>query len=147
MPYQPKILVADDERSIRLMLETGLTLNGFRVTGVRTGHEALQAASTGQYDAVLSDIYMPNGGGLDLVDALRATDPKIPIVLMTAKASVQAAVEAVDRGATDFIGKPFDIAAVVSLLRRYLEARREAETPQTSTDPECDFLPFRSGRP
>jgi DNA-binding NtrC family response regulator len=139
MPYQPKILVADDERSIRLMLETGLTLNGFRVTGVRTGHEALEAASTKQFDAVLSDIFMPDGGGLDLVDSLRAADPQIPIVLMTAKASVQVAVEAVDRGATDFIGKPFEIAAVVSLLGRHLEARHEAAAYQDSADPEGDF--------
>src|SRR5262252_9046067 len=126
-PLQPNILVADDERSIRLMLETGLTLNGFRVTAVRTGREALEAASAGEYDAVLSDIYMPDGGGLELVDAVRAANAKIPIVLMTAQGSLQVAVEAVARGATDFIGKPFDIAAVVALLKRYMEARREAD--------------------
>ena len=123
---QPNILVADDERSIRLMLETGLTLNGFRVTAVRTGREALEAAATGQYDAVLSDIYMPDGGGLELVDSLRASDPNLPIVLMTAQGSLEVAVEAVARGASDFIGKPFEISAVVELLRRILEARREA---------------------
>ena len=123
---QPNILVADDERSIRLMLETGLTLNGFRVTAVRTGREALEAASTGQYDAVLSDIYMPDGGGLELVDSLRSTDAKLPIVLMTAQGSLEVAVEAVARGASDFIGKPFEISAVVELLRRILDARREA---------------------
>jgi DNA-binding NtrC family response regulator len=139
MPYQPKILVADDERSIRLMLETGLTLNGFRVTAVRTGREALEAAATDRFDAVLSDIYMPDGGGLDLVDGLRAADPKIPIVLMTAKASVQVAVEAIERGATDFIGKPFDVAAVVALLRRYVQARREADAAETAEPAESDF--------
>ncbi len=74
---------------------------------------------------------------------LRAADPKIPIVLMTAKASVQVAVEAVARGATDFIGKPFDIAAVVGLLRRYLDARREADAAEGSEEPEQDFS--RSG--
>jgi len=125
-PTQPNILVADDERSIRLMLETGLGLNGFRVTAVRTGREALEAAATGQYDAVLSDIYMPDGGGLELVDSLRASDPDLPIVLMTAQGSLEVAVEAVSRGASDFIGKPFEISAVVELLRRILDARREA---------------------
>ena len=139
MPYQPNILVADDERSIRLMLETGLTLNGFRVTAVRTGREALEAAAAARYDAILSDVYMPDGGGLELVEAMRASDPKIPIVLMTAKASVQVAVDAVARGASDFIGKPFDIAAVVALLRRYLEARREAEAAGESEEPAEDF--------
>ena len=143
MPYQPKILVADDERSIRLMLETGLALNGFRVTSVRTGREALEAASQGGFDAVLSDVYMPDGGGLDLVNSLRAIDAKIPVVLMTAKASVQVAVEAVARGANDFIGKPFDIAAVVAMLRRYVEAQRETDAAGTPEATEEDFS--RSG--
>lgn len=130
MATQPHILVADDERSIRLMLETGLSLNGFQVTAVRTGREALDAASKSKFDAVLSDIYMPDVDGLELVDTLRATEPGLPIVLMTAQGSLEAAVQAVERGASDFIGKPFEIAAVVELLRRYLDARREAaETP------------------
>jgi DNA-binding NtrC family response regulator len=127
MSEQPHILVADDERSIRLMLETGLSLNGFKVTAVRTGREAREAAANGRFDAVLSDVYMPDGGGLELVDALRATSPNLPIILMTAQGSLQVAVEAVTRGASDFIGKPFEIAAVVALLRRYMEARKEAE--------------------
>lgn len=139
MPQQPHILIADDERSIRLMLETGLTLNGFQVTTVRTGREALEATFSGAYDAILSDVYMPDGGGLELVDSLHAADPKIPIVLMTAQGSLQVAVDAVARGATDFIGKPFDISAVVALLRRYLEARREADAAETSDEPPRDF--------
>src|ERR1035437_3217141 len=97
MSHQSHILIADDERSIRLMLETGLTLNGFRVTSARNGREALEAASTTKFDAVLSDIYMPDLGGLELVDALRAADPTLPIVLMTAQGSLQVAVEAVTR--------------------------------------------------
>src|SRR5207302_2357089 len=105
----------------------GLTLNGFRATCARTGREALEAVSGGGFDAVLSDIYMPDGGGLELVESLRATDPNLPIVLMTAQGSLQVAVEAVSRGASDFIGKPFDISAVVDLLKRLLEARREAD--------------------
>jgi len=132
MSNQSHILIADDERSIRLMLETGLTLNGFRVTSARNGREALEAASAGRFDAVLSDIYMPDLGGLELVDALRAVDPNLPIVLMTAQGSLQVAVEAVTRGASDFIGKPFDISAVVDLLRRLLEARREADAVPVS---------------
>src|ERR1017187_5107125 len=79
---QSHILIADDERSIRLMLETGLTRNGFRVTSARNGREALGAGAAAKFDAVLSDIYMPDLGGLELVDALRAVDPNLPIVLM-----------------------------------------------------------------
>src|SRR5581483_6816930 len=127
MAKTPHILVADDERSIRMMLETGLTLNGFQVTLARTGQEALAIAERTEVDAVLSDVYMPDGGGLDVVRVLRSRHPHVPIVLMTAQGSVEAAVDAVAAGATDFIGKPFEITAVVELLRRYLDARREAE--------------------
>jgi DNA-binding NtrC family response regulator len=127
------ILVADDERSIRLMLETGLKLHGFRVTSVPTGLKALAVARSGGIDAVLSDIYMPDGGGLDLVRDLRQIDAAIPIILMTAQGSVEAAVRAIAEGATDFIGKPFDVVAVVDLLRRHLGARREAESAEGSS--------------
>jgi DNA-binding NtrC family response regulator len=127
----PHILVADDERSIRLMLEAGLKLHGFRVTTVPTGSRALEVARAGGIDAVLSDIYMPDGGGLDLIEDIHRIDPAIPIILMTAQGSVEAAVRAMSDGAADFIGKPFDVAAVVELLRRHLGARREAESAQT----------------
>ena len=98
-----------------------------------TGSKALEVARNGGIDAVLSDIYMPDGGGLDLVKDLRQIDPTIPIILMTAQGSVEAAVRAMAEGATDFIGKPFDVAAVVELLRRHLGARREAESAQASS--------------
>ncbi len=139
MPKTPHILVADDERSIRMMLETGLTLNGFRVTLARTGQEALEATQRGEIDAVLSDVYMPDGGGLDLVHDLRKVYPNIPIILMTAQGSVEAAVAAVAAGASDFIGKPFEIAAVVDLLHRYLDARREMDEASTAGHDPIDL--------
>src|SRR5213076_1997242 len=99
MPEQsPHILVADDERSIRLTLETGLALNGFRVTCARTGREVLQAARTSKFDAVVSDIFMPDGNGIDVVRELRTISPATPIILITAQGSVELAVRAVSEG-------------------------------------------------
>src|SRR3977135_4703332 len=69
---QPHILVVDDEHSIRLMLESGLSLNGFRVSFARTGAEALAAAPTEEFDAVISDIYMPDGERLTRGQTRRA---------------------------------------------------------------------------
>lgn len=123
----PHILVADDERSIRLTLETGLTLNGFRVTCARTGREAIQAARDSHFDAVISDIFMPDGDGLEVLRSLRAISPTIPIILITAQGSVELAVSAVSEGASDFIAKPFEVAAVAALVRRHLKAREETE--------------------
>jgi DNA-binding NtrC family response regulator len=136
------ILVADDERSIRLMLEAGLKLHGFQVTSVPTGSKALEVVRGGGIDAVLSDIYMPDGGGLDLIKDIRQIDPAIPIILMTAQGSVEAAVRAMADGATDFIGKPFDVAAVIELLRRHLGARHEAVSAQS---PSIESAISRSG--
>jgi DNA-binding NtrC family response regulator len=128
----PHILVADDERSIRLTLETGLTLNGFRVTCARTGREAVEAARASHYDAVISDVLMPDGDGLDVVRELRTVSPGVPIILITAQGSVELAVRAVSEGASDFIAKPFEIAALAALVRRHLNARSEAERMGTA---------------
>src|ERR1700694_4629543 len=119
------ILVVDDQHSIRLMLESGLSLNGFRVSCARNGAEALAAASSEEFDAVISDVYMPDGDGLTMVQELRALLPSLPIVLMTAQGSVELAVRAVEEGATDFIAKPFEVSAVAALLRRHLSAVSE----------------------
>jgi DNA-binding NtrC family response regulator len=122
----PHILVADDERSIRVMLETGLALSGFRVTAVAGGREAIEAARRERFDAAICDIFMPDGDGLEVVRALRTIAHDTPIVLVTAQGSVDLAVEALREGASDFIAKPFEIAALVELLRRYVGAREEA---------------------
>src|SRR5207253_4935130 len=121
--HSPHILVADDERSIRLTLETGFALNGFRVTCARSGREALEAMRGAHFDAIVSDIFMPDGNGLEIVRELRAISPGIPIILITAQGSVELAVRAVAEGASDFIAKPFEIAALTALVRRHLKAR------------------------
>ena len=132
--HSPHILVADDERSIRLTLETGLTLNGFRVTCARTGREALQAARASSFDAVVSDIFMPDGDGLDVVRELRAISPATPIILITAQGSLELAVRAVSEGASDFIAKPFEVAALAALVRRHLDSRLEADADTSPID-------------
>src|SRR5258708_15551892 len=133
MARQPHILVVDDEHSIRLMLESGLSLNGFRVSFARTGAEALAAAPTEEFDAVISDIYMPDGDGLTLVQELRALFPALPIILMTAQGSVELAVRAVEEGATDFIAKPFEVSAVPALFRPYPSTASDAAGASNDT--------------
>ena len=140
----PHILVADDERSIRLTLETGLTLNGFRVTCARTGREAVEAAKASHFDAVISDVLMPDGDGLDVVRDLRTVSPGVPIILITAQGSVELAVRAVSEGASDFIAKPFEIAALAALVRRHLSARSEADRMARSDSEVLDEF-SRSG--
>ena len=134
MTESQHILVADDEPSIRRMLQTVLKLNGYRVTSVRTGREAITALRAEAIDAVISDIFMPDGDGLEVVRELRAVSPMMPIILMTAHGSLDLAVRAVAEGASDFIAKPFEMAAMMALLKRYLDARREAGDVSAETD-------------
>src|SRR5215510_3743737 len=125
MTRNPQILIADDDRLIRLTLEAGLSLYGFRVSCARTGREAMEAAHGKRFDGIISDVYMPDGDGLMLLRELRTSQPKVPMILMTAVGSVNLAVRAIEEGATDFIAKPFEIEAVANLLRRHLDARLE----------------------
>src|SRR5262245_26213042 len=96
----PHILVADDDRSIRAMLHAALGLNGFRVTSVSSGREATAAARNNRFDAVLCDVFMPDGDGLEVTRELRAISPETPIILITAQGSVDLAVQALSEGAS-----------------------------------------------
>jgi len=125
MTQPPQILVADDDRLIRLTLEAGLSLYGFRVSLARSGREALEAALEKRFDGIISDVYMPDGDGLMVLRELRSSQPETPIILMTAVGSVNLAVRAIEDGATDFIAKPFEVEALADLLRRHLKARVE----------------------
>ncbi len=129
------LLVVDDEPSIRHMLQTVLKLNGYRVTTARTGREALALTQTIKFDGIISDVYMPDGDGLEVVRALRSISRTMPIILMTAQGSLDLAVRAVAEGASDFIAKPFEMAAMMALVKRYLAAQHEAKnaTPDSET--------------
>src|SRR5919198_624822 len=101
----PHVLIADDERAIRMMLETGLTFSGFRVSAARSGREAVEAARATEFDAVVCDIFMPDGDGLQVVRELRIVAPRTPIILVTAQGSVDLTVQALSEGASDFLAK------------------------------------------
>ena len=124
-PELPHILVVDDERAIRMTLETGLAVNGFRVTAVGSGREAIEAARKHNYAAVVCDIFMADGDGMEVVREFRVINPNTPIVLITAQGSVDLTVQALAEGVSDFIAKPFEIGALATLLRRYIAARYE----------------------
>jgi DNA-binding NtrC family response regulator len=134
MIEKPHILIVDDEPSIRLTLETGLSLKGFRVSSASSGQEAFSFVQKHKFDAVLCDILMPDGDGLHFVQNARRLDKGLPLILMTAQGSVETAVKAIEEGANDFIAKPFEISAVAALMRRHLEARREKQVEPEDTE-------------
>ncbi|MEZ4471015.1 MAG: sigma-54 dependent transcriptional regulator [bacterium] len=118
-----RVLVADDEEDIRFMLELHLGRAGHAVTAVPDGRAALKALSTGDFDFALCDLVMPGLDGLALIEAAQEAGVRTPIVLMSAHANVDTALTAVQRGAFDYIAKPFRADEVLFRLRRALEAR------------------------
>ena len=119
----PRILIVDDENSILDTLRILLRSEGFDVATASTGREALEILPDHEPDVVVSDIRMPGFSGLDLLAAIREIDADLPVILMTAQASLQSAVQAVNQGAFYYLQKPFGNDELVALCRRATEAR------------------------
>ena len=120
------ILVADDEESIRWVLATALAGEGHTVEQVTDGDTALQRLTHGRFDLALVDIKMPGLDGLSLLSRVRDGQLPTPIVIITAQNTMANAIEAMKRGAYDYLTKPFDIEEVRLLVQRALEMRRQA---------------------
>jgi DNA-binding NtrC family response regulator len=118
------VLVIDDEESMRHALERGLERAGFRCTAVGTGKEGVERFVSGGIDAVLTDVRLPDFSGLDVVAVLTEMDPGVPVVVMTGYGTMDTALEAMRRGARDYVGKPFVVQDVVRTLTRAIEERR-----------------------
>jgi two-component system nitrogen regulation response regulator GlnG len=123
-PPSGAILVADDEESIRWVLERACTQHGHRVTAVASGTEALAALRAGGFDVALIDIKMPDLSGLDVLSRARTDGVDTLIIIMTAQDTMANAIEATKRGAYDYLTKPFDLEQVGVLVGRALELRR-----------------------
>ena len=120
----PRVLVVDDERAIRDILRDFLEMEGFDVTTADDGVTALHALENGRYDVLLSDLKMPNMGGLELLDRLKQSGRDVVTVLMTGFGTVESAIVAMKRGAFDYVLKPFKVEEVVQVLHRGVEQQR-----------------------
>ncbi|MGB0679672.1 MAG: HD domain-containing phosphohydrolase [Polyangiales bacterium] len=123
-PDAPRILVVDDERIIREILADFLAMEGFWVRTAEDGSQALVELSRGHFDLVLSDLKMPNMGGLELLEAVKMHTPDVISIIMTGFGTVETAIDAMKRGAYDYILKPFKVEEVVHTIRRALEKQR-----------------------
>ncbi|MGH7412356.1 MAG: sigma 54-interacting transcriptional regulator [Candidatus Methylomirabilis sp.] len=117
------ILVVDDEESIRWALRKALEREGYRVVLASDGAEGLKRATEPGIDLVLMDIKMPGPDGLEMLTRIKEVRPDLPVMIMTAFGTLQAAVQAMKRGAYDYITKPFDFRELSILVRRAFEVR------------------------
>jgi two-component system response regulator AtoC len=118
-----RVLVIDDDASLRFTLEAVLSDAGLTVETCASGASGLQAFEARGADAVLTDLAMPEMDGLQVLERLRAQDPGVPVVMLTAHGSERVAVAAMKAGAYDYMPKPFDPDEVVLAVRRAIETR------------------------
>lgn len=116
----PRVLLVEDDPSLRAALETTLSLKGIEHCSFPDAESALGALHNGNWYAVVSDIRLPKMSGLELLSAIRKLRPALPVVLMTAFADAQTAVQALKGGARDFLLKPFKPDQFLEVVRRYL---------------------------
>jgi DNA-binding NtrC family response regulator len=122
-PEGPHVLIVDDEPLIRETLVEFLTQEGLRVWACGSGEEALAQAEAQRFDIVLCDVQLPGLDGLELLDRLRQVSPETFVLLITAFATVDSAVQAFQRGAHDYLMKPLLLDEVLTKIRRLLAHR------------------------
>ena len=113
------VLVVDDEKNYPLILGAVLEEEGFEVLTANSGMEALEIQKTSDVDLVLTDMKMPSMDGIELLEKIKARDPDLPVIMMTAYGSVDKAVEAMGKGAYSYILKPFDNDKLFDFINKY----------------------------
>ena len=136
------IWVVDDDRSIRWVLEKALEAEQWTVRTFATGNELLSALDTEQPRVLVSDVKMPGMSGHELITEIHRQYPDLPVVMMTAHSDLDSAVSAFQRGAFDYLAKPFDIDDMVALVRRALQHvdRQQPVSQERAADAATEII-------
>ncbi|HEX6277445.1 MAG TPA: response regulator, partial [Polyangiaceae bacterium] len=121
---RPRVLVVDDEKFIRDIIADFLGMEGYIVRTAEDGTSAISELERARYDMVISDLKMPRMGGLDLLKEVARAHPDTLTVIMTGFGTVETAIDAMKRGAYDYILKPFKVEEIVHIVQRGLEKKR-----------------------
>ena len=119
-----KILVVDDERGLREVLSIMLKRAGYAVTEASDGEEAIGHISKEIFDLVITDLRMPKADGMAVLKAVKSSSPETVVLVITAFATADSAVDAMKQGAYDYLTKPFQVDEVQLIIRNALEKRR-----------------------
>jgi two-component system copper resistance phosphate regulon response regulator CusR len=146
-----RILVVEDEQKVADALREGLEGERYDVVVERTGEAAFFRVNTETFDAILLDLGLPGRDGLEILTALRSRGLKTPVLVLTARDSLQDRVTGLDSGADDYLVKPFAFAELVARIRALLRRGRTAESPRlTAGTLDMDLISrkvSRGGRP
>jgi two-component system response regulator PilR (NtrC family) len=122
-----RILVVDNEKSMREMLSIALEKEGYEVETARNGEVAVEMVEKSGFDVVITDINMPRSNGIDVLDAVNRVRPETPVIMMTGYASPETAVETMKKGAYDYITKPFNMEDFKLIIRNASEKKQLKE--------------------
>jgi len=138
----PTVLVVEDKASLRTMLEELLQAEGWSAVGASTAEAACERLRRGErFDVVLTDWRLPGADGLSVLDTARSVDSTLPVVVMTAFGSIETAVDAMKRGAEEFITKPVDPDLLRLLVARAIERRAGRRESLLFSDPTSSMMP------
>jgi len=137
-----RLLVVEDEKPIAEFVQRGLEDEGYAVTCAFDGEKGLALARTGDYALVVLDVLLPKLSGLEVVKAIRETDEATPVIMLTALAETDDVVSGLDRGATDYLTKPFAFAELLARIRAHL--RQPGQTSTTALEVGGINLDFRT---
>ena len=135
-----RVLVVEDDRKVGGFIRTGLEQEGYAVDLLTDGRDASDQARTVDYDAVVLDLMLPGRSGLQVLRDLRARKPSLPVLILTARDSVEDRVGGLDAGADDYMAKPFALAELSARLRALLRRGTPRETRLTLADLEMDTV-------
>lgn len=128
------ILVVEDEEKIARLLQIELECEGYRVQIAGSGHEALESYQSGHPDLILLDVMLPGFSGIELLRRIRLNDAHTPVLMLTAKGSVEDKVSGLDFGANDYITKPFQIEELLARVRAALRLAAARTSAEAATD-------------
>ncbi|HAD29079.1 MAG TPA: nitrogen regulation protein NR(I), partial [Rhodobacteraceae bacterium] len=140
------ILVADDDRTIRTVLTQALTRAGCKVRATSNISTLWRWIEDGEGDAVISDVMMPDGNGLDLLPAIQKKRPNLPVIVISAQNTVVTAIRATDAGAYEYMPKPFDLRVLLSKVSKALTQKSQTVLPAEQNNYESEF-PLVGGSP
>jgi two-component system response regulator AtoC len=122
-----KILLVDDEPDIIEVIQDRLEAYGFTVITAGTGLEALKKLSVEKFDGVFLDVKMPEMGGIEALEEIRKRDKKIPVIIITSSSSREAAIEAIAKGASEYILKPFEWEELKTKIQKVFNVSLEEQ--------------------
>ncbi|MBA4186779.1 MAG: Fis family transcriptional regulator [Planctomycetaceae bacterium] len=134
--FVPKLLIIDDETNVLYSLQTGLETDELTVVTAKTGKRGLTLVPKEEPDVVIVDVRLPDMTGLEVFDKIKEIAPKVPVVIITAFAATETAIEAMKRGAFDYLLKPVDLHHLREVVGRALELRRMQSVPAVFDRPE-----------